>query len=212
MGRLTWTRTTTAGALGALTLALALAGCSPDQEPAPSPTTVAETTEAPSPTPTPTETPSPTAEPTPELTVEQQHVAEAEQTIRDYHAAADEVGAEGFGTWTEKLYMFWGSPEVYEPTSAAFQASADQGRRTEGTTVIAAFTLLQYVPDPTQAGGEQVQLEYCADYSDLSTFAQDGSLIERTSPTRLTWEALLQHQPSGNWSMIKLAAKAEIPC
>ncbi|WP_146197152.1 hypothetical protein [Serinibacter arcticus] len=191
---------------------LALAGCSPQDEPG-EPETSETTTEA-TPTETETETteaPTPTETETPP-TVEEQHVAEAEQTVRDYHRRADEVGAEGFATWTDKLYMYWGSPEISNAMGAAFQSSADDSKRTQGSTAIPSMSLIEYIPDPSGAGYEQIRLQYCADYSELSTLDSGGMPIARTTPSRFTWEVLMQHQQTGNWTINEAKALVEQSC
>lgn len=191
----------------AVTLGLLLTACTPSEDPTPTPTTTSE-----SPTPTETET---TEEPTTEPPAEDPqtvNIEAAKQTILDYNAVANEVGAAGFGTWQDELVLFWGTPAVANPLSAYYQGAAEAGQRTEGESVIASIVVTEYVEDPTGAGHEQVRLEYCLDNSAVTTLDANGAEIPKSTPPRFTWSTFLQRQDSGRWTINEETAHVDRVC
>ena len=198
-----------------MTTAIALLGaCSPD-EPEPSPTAATSPTEAPTPEPT-TAAPTPTAQPTPTvertLTVEEQHVAEAEQTVRDYYAAFNAVAQRGYTDWQANLGRYWGTPTLAAPQEAVLRAQDDSGEYTTGDILVDPFTEAEYIPDPSGAGFVQVRLGYCIDSSSVTIYAEDGVARDITASPRLHWRATLQFQSEGTWTFSDLALDPETPC
>ncbi|WP_135849370.1 hypothetical protein [Serinibacter arcticus] len=213
MGRAQDQRTTAARACAAVAvvaLGLGLAACSPDPEPAPEETTT-RIVEDPS-TGTTTETPSPSPTETPTLTPEEENIAAAKQTVVDYYAAVDEVARGGYSTWTDKLIGYWASPDVANLNSVAFQAAADQGRRSDGATKISGFAVLEYTANPDQPGYERVHLEYCGDYTETTTYDRDGAVIPPSNLDRFTWAAILQRQEDGRWAFAELESMTDRAC
>lgn len=195
------------GLIIATLVVLLAAGCTPSEdETTPTPSTVTSTTTPPPPPPSTTPAPSPT------LSEEQVNTEAAKQTILDYTAALNEVGAEGFTTWPEKLSMYWGHPDVANPAGASLQASADAGQRTEGAVVVTTITVTEYVPDPTGDGHEQVRLEYCSDVSAVTTYSADGTVDQRESEPRFLTEVFMQHQSDGRWTINERNAQPDRTC
>lgn len=187
-----------------------MAGCSPeaDPEPSPSSSTTAEPTETvaePKETPTPTETATPP-------TVEEQHIAEAEQTIRDYYAAVNRVASGGFSAWTEELIGFWGHPDVSTMYGSAFQNASDAGMRADGLTIIDSITAMEYTPDPGGGGTEKVRMGFCEDNSGVTTFSSDGSALPKGATDRFLWDVLMQHQADGRWTLNEMNPHPERSC
>lgn len=203
------TRAHTPRAIAALTLgaALLLAACGngdpgtdPTASPTPEPTTAEPTT------------PEPTEEPT-TLSEQDQHIQEAKDTVLTYYATVDEVGHRGFEDW-EVLQPYWGHPDISNPQSSLYQDALEAGQYTEGDTVITSITVLEYTPDPTSSGGEQVRMEFCTDTRDVTMLDADGTPTEFATPGPDTFvtELKLQHINGERWTFIKRDPRLEEPC
>ena len=203
-------RATAVGAACLGVVAFGLSGCTPEEEPTPSETASSVTEEPSTETASPSPTPTPTEAPT--LTPEEVNVEAAKQTVIEYYAKVDEVAQEGYGTWTEKLLSYWGSPSVSDVNSAIYQAAADEGRTSQGDSVVASIEALAYTPDPTNSNHEQLSVEYCTDYSAIEIRDSQGAVIERTTPTRFTWSAQLQRQTDGRWTFAELQPQIDRTC
>lgn len=203
------TRAHTTRAIAALTLgaALLLAACT-DTAPG------NESTTNPTPEPTTAEptTPEPTEEPT-TLSEQDQNIQEAKDTVLTYYELSDEVANRGFEDW-EVLLPYWGHPDIANPQSSLAQDRLEAGQYTEGRTAITSITVLEYTPDPTDSGGEQVRLEFCTDARNVTMFDADGTPTEFATPGPDTFvtELKLQHIDGERWTFIRRTPRVDEPC
>lgn len=200
-----------------MTTALALVGaCSPD-EPEPSPTTAetsaaTPTTDAPTvePTATPTVEPTPTEVPT--LTLEEQHVEEAKQTVRDYIDAFNAVAQGGYDGWYDSLSKFWGTPELAAPQEALYASLDAAGEYAEGNVTVDSLAVVEYLPDPSGTGYEQVHLTFCLDGTGQTSLAADGSDLGLNAAPRTSWRSIVQHQAGSFWNFTTLEINRDTQC
>lgn len=210
VGRVRGFRATAAGAACLVVIAFGLSGCTPEEEPTPSETTTGVTEEPSTETASPTPTPTPTETPT--LTPEEVNVEAAKQTVIEYHRLVDEVASEGYSTWTDKLIGYWGAPAVSNLYSVSFQASADQGRRGEGSTEISSIVVLEYLGSGTADSLDRIKVEYCADYASTATYDNAGNQLAPSGLNSFVWGATLQKQVDGRWSYVELTPYNDRPC
>lgn len=204
-------RWTTAGAAAcAVVVGFGLGACTPDEEPTPTETPFSVTEEPSTETVSPTPTPTPTETPT--LTPEEANIEAAKQTVIEYHRLVDEVASEGYGTWTDKLIGYWGAPAVSNLYSVSFQASADQGRRGEGSTAISSIAVLEYLGSGAADSLDRIKLEYCADYANTTTYDNAGNQLAPSGLNRFVWGATLQKQVGGRWSYVELTSYNDRSC
>ena len=188
----------------AVACGLLVASCSPSEEPTPMPTAV-ETTASPTPTETPTPTATPTPTPTP-IDPQTVNIEAAKQTVLDYVADSNALSIAGYVGWEARMAKYWGAPELMALYGEFYRSAEEEGARAEGASTVGDIALLEYRADPTGAGFDQVDLEYCSDNSAVTHFARDGSTIEKNAPSRFVYEVRLQRQQDGRWTFTELTA------
>lgn len=198
------------GSVAVGVMAMGLGACTPGEEPPPTATAPSKTEEPTSETETLTPPASPTEMPT--LTPEEQNTEAAKQTVIEYHRLVDEVASEGYGTWTDKLIGYWGAPAVSNLYSVSFQASADQGRRGQGSTAISSIAVVEYLGSGTAESLDRIKVEYCADYANFTNYDSAGNPIAPAALNRFVWGATLQKQVDGRWSYVELAPYNDRAC
>ena len=183
---------------------LAVASCTPSEEPTPSPTAVETTAST-----TPVESPSPTP-----TTVDPQtaNIQAAKQTVLDYTADFNAVSQAGFVDGEATMFRYWGTPELMETYGTYFQMQLAAGARSEGEVVIASITALEYIENPSSTSHHQVRLEFCEDTSASTNLNRDGSVVEKDLPLRFMYEALMQLQDDGRWTINALEGYPERIC
>lgn len=189
-----------------VTLALLAAGCTGDPQPSATPT--------PSPSPTVEAEPSPETSPTLDeaAQLKQDNIDAAKERLIAYYEEDSQVANDAYQDW-ERLQGFWGSPEVSDPLSSAYNLLREQGQYTEGASRVDSMTVTDYVEDPSGSGAEQVGIEACIDSSQVRTFSADGAKVDRgDTPERFKADFTLQHMGEGeHWAISRFAA-TEQPC
>lgn len=176
-------------------IALGMAGCSPEDDvPTASPTVAS---------PTPTEvatTPSPTAtlSPTPTLTEEEVHVAEATETLKQFIQVGSDIANAG-GVGGEEIDQFLGTPELQDEYARTWASLISSGTHTVGTPSISDVTVKTY--GSTDAA-PALELRYCVDNSAVRQLDGSGVDIPRPDGPMAVVVTTLQRFPDASWKVI----------
>lgn len=184
-------------------IALGMAGCSPEDDvPTASPTVAS---------PTPTEvatTPSPTAtlSPTPTLTEEEVHVAEATARLKEYIATQVKVANNG-GQGSEELEQFLGTERLLTDHAKVWSSARENGGYTVGATEISAIEKVSYAADAD--GGPALTLRYCADVSRVTQFDAAGTAFPPPVQPRSVGQKTMQRGPDSTWKILEEISTGE---
>ena len=146
--------------------------------------------------------------------VEQEHVDEALALVTAYYDDLNELGRGGYAEGM-RMRGYWSNSEAWQGKEATYAQRHEDGWRLEGGTEIVSTEVVEYVPDPTGEGYEQVRVDVCGDVSSSRMVDGDGAELERADdvPDRYITQYLIAHQgPLDRWAIAELDAEVDRTC
>ncbi|GGM12419.1 hypothetical protein ACFQBY_10515 [Promicromonospora citrea] len=157
----------------------------------------------------PSASPSPT---TPEQ-IKQKNIADAKARLVEYYEATARVANSGYKDWERSLVPFWGSFEIRDAMGALYSQNLEAGYYTTGAAKIESAQNTGY--RAAEAGYERASFEVCVDFSQVKTFEENGTQMQRQAgaPTRyyISYE-MRHHGTERGWAIDDEDRQVERAC